>query len=466
VISIDWATYGPALAMLGGALLALCGDLLTSKRAFVLSWIPMLAGASAALVVDVLISGLPLGFTAIISVATLVVVLASAVLHDDKAMPPGEFQFLIGAAAAGGLVIVAATDVVTLLIGLELLTLPSIALVGLRQGDRKAIGAAWTFFLTSVVATAITLMGIALVYGITGSLQYGHLNVDGGGAKRVALTVGLVLTLIGFFFKLGAVPFHTWVPDVYRGASPVVTAFLSSVSKAASLGALLMLLYTGLNGRAMTAWLPVLTVVAVVSMMVGNLGALRQRDGLSVLAWSSIAQVGFLLAPAVTGDIISLNAVSQYLAVYVLANVVSFVALAVVLKSRGSTSYDDLAGLGRTYPWLGVPLAFAVLTLAGFPPAVIGLVTKYVVFVPVVEHGPLWLAIVMAINVMLGLAYYLRFVAVLFAPPESETEEVAPNSAGTRVAVGVVLLGALALVVLSIWPSPVLDHVAVVMLAG
>jgi NADH-quinone oxidoreductase subunit N len=169
-LAIDWVALGPAIAMVSGALLALGADLLTSKRAFVLSWIPMLAGAAAALVVDVRLHGLPVGFSAIICAATLVVVLASAVLHDDKAMPPGEFQFLIGSAAAGGLVIVAATDVVTLLIGLELLTLPSIALVGLRHGDRRAIGTAWTFFLTSVVATAITLMGIALVYGVTGSL--------------------------------------------------------------------------------------------------------------------------------------------------------------------------------------------------------------------------------------------------------------------------------------------------------
>ena len=472
-LSIDWVALGPAIAMVSGALLALCADLLTSKRSFVLSWIPMLAGAAAALVVDVLIHGFPVGFTAIISAATLLVVLASAVLHDDKSIPPGEFQFLIGSAAAGGLVIVAATDVVTLLIGLELLTLPSIALVGLRHGDRRAIGTAWTFFLTSVVATAITLMGIALVYGLTGSLQYGELNVDGGGAKRVALTVGLVLTLIGFLFKLGAVPFHTWVPDAYRGASPIVTAFLSSVSKAAALGALLLLLFVGFGFGLSGVWLPIVILVAAVTMTVGNLGALRQQDGVGVLAWSSVAQVGFLLAP-VAGSVFyglrqvggpmaiesspSLTPVVQYLAVYVLANLVAFIALAVALKMRGSTSYASLAGLGRTNPWLGVPLAFAVLTLAGFPPAVIGLVTKYVVFVPVVENGPLWFAIVMAINVMLGLAYYLRFVAVLFATPES-SHQASSASAGTRMAVAVVILGALALVGLSVWPSAVLDHV-------
>lgn len=457
VISIDWATFGPALAMLGGALLALCADLLTTKRSFVLSWLPMLAGAVGAVVADLVLHGLPFGFNAIIAASTVIVVLASVVLHDDETVPPGEFQFLIGSAASGALVIVAASDLVTLLIGLELLTLPSIALVALRR-DRRAMGTAWTFFLTSVVATALALMGIGILYGVAGSLLYGPMTVALDHAPAAAVAVGIVLTMVGFLFKIGAVPFHAWVPDAYRGASPVVAAFLSSVSKAASLGALLLLLYTGLNGRAMTVWLPVVMIVAVVSMTMGNLGALRQRDGVGVLAWSSIAQVGFLLAPATTGDFLALDAVTQYLAVYVVANLVGFLALAVAVKVRGSTSYDSLAGLGRTNPWVGVPLAFAVLTLAGFPPAVIGLVTKYIVFVPVIDHGSLWLAVVMAVNVMLGLAYYLKFVAVLFAPPD-ETVADQKYTAGTRVAVAVVVVGAIALVALSLWPEPLLDHV-------
>jgi len=473
MIPIDWMAFGPAIAMVSGALLALCADLLTTKRSFVLSWVPMIAGAAGAVL---LTHGLPVGFSGIISVATLVVVVGSAVLHDDKAMPPGEFQFLIGSAAAGGLVIVAATDVVTLLLGLELLTLPSIALAGLRLGDRRAIGAAWTFFLTSVVATAVTLMGIALVYGLTGSLQYGHLNVDGGGARRVALTVGLVLTLIGFLFKLGAVPFHTWVPDAYRGASPIVAGFLSSVSKAAALGALLLLLVDGFGIDLSGVWQPLIVLIAAVTMTIGNLGALRQQDGVGVLAWSSVAQVGFLLAPVaglfvfglkMSGtrviDSLSFTPGVQYLAVYALASAVAFVALAVALKRLGSTSYQSLAGFGRTNPLVGIPLAFAVLTLAGFPPAVIGLVTKYVVFVPVVTSGSKLLAIVMAINVMLVLRYYLKFVAVLFATPEPAIEPPASSSAGTRAAVVVVILGAMALVAMSVWPSLVLNHVGAVL---
>jgi NADH-quinone oxidoreductase subunit N len=195
-------------------------------------------------------------------------------------------------------------------------------------------------------------------------------------------------------------------------------------------------------------------------MTAGNVGALRQNDGVALLAWSSIAHVGFILAPALAGDpVLAINASAQYLAVYALANIVGFVALAVVAKVRGSTSFDDLAGLARTDPWVGVPLAFAVLVLAGFPPAVIGLVAKYVVFVPVVSGGWTWVAVVMAINVMIGLAYYLRFVATLFAPAEPTEFRSVGGSAGVRLATFVVLVGALALLAASVWPSAVLDFV-------
>jgi NADH-quinone oxidoreductase subunit N len=225
----------------------------------------------------------------------------------------------------------------------------------------------------------------------------------------------------------------------------------------------LVLVYLGFPPESSGVWLPLVAAVAVVTMTAGNVGALRQNDGVRLLAWSSIAQAGFLLAPTLVGDPLpAINAAAQYVAVYALANIVGFIALAVVSKVRGSTSFDELAGLARTDPWVGVPLAFAVLVLAGFPPAVIGLVTKYVVFVPVVSGGWTWVAVVMAINVMIGLAYYLRFVATLFAPAEVTGFRSVGGSAGVRVATLVVMVGALALLAASVWPSAVLDHVVAV----
>jgi NADH-quinone oxidoreductase subunit N len=470
-IPISWATSGPAVCVAAGAMLALVADLLLTRRTWWLSWLPMVAGVVLGFL-ELLRSveldrihanSVGFQFSAIILVATLLVLALSALLAEENAMPAGEFQFLIGSAAAGGLVMVMSEDFVTLLVGLELLALPSIALVGLRSGDRRAISTAWTFFLTSVVSTAIALMGFALLYGLTGSLEFASvrdLEVVGA-AHSVAhgpLAVAVVLTLVGLLFKLGAVPFHAWVPDAYRGASPVVTAFLATVSKSATIAGLAVILYDAFEPYR-SVWVPVIAVFAAVSMTIGNVGALRQSDGIGVLAWSSVAHAGFLLAPLGAMHAMSATPLLQYLAIYVLANLVAFGAVAVVLKTRGSASYSDLTGLARTDPWVGVPLAFALLTLAGFPPAVIGLVAKYVVFAAVVSEGPLWLAVVMAINVMIGLAYYLRLVAVLFATPEERAPVSFTGPSGVKVATIVVLTLGVALIVLSAWPSFLLDHV-------
>lgn len=472
VIPIDWTTFGPATFVASGALLALGADLIIPHRSgrtvrWLASGIPSAAGIGGALVAlhrtrvggDVWTAH---GFSVVILAVAALVVVGSVLLIGENAMPLGEFQFLLGSSAAGGLVMVGASDLVTLVVGIELLALPSIALVGLRRGDRRAISTAWTFFLTSVVSSAIAVMGIALIYGLTGTLSYSDLHTDLANDPRPAVAVAVVLTVIGLLFKIGSVPFHTWVPDAYRGASPVVTAFLSSVSKVATLGALVWLLVIGL-GSAESSWWPAVAFVAAVTMTLGNVGALRQYDGVAVLAWSSIAQAGFLLVPLgpiVAGDWRFFSAPLQYVAVYALANVVGFLALAVVLKVRGSTTYGDLEGLARTDPWVGLPLAFAVLTLAGFPPAIVGLVTKYIVFQPVVSEGPMWLAIVMAINVMLGLAYYLRLVAVLFvAAPSAHRSIDAPLA--VRFATIVVVVGGLALAALSLWPGPLLDDLTV-----
>lgn len=472
IIQISWAVSGPAICVAAGAMLALIADLLLARRTWWVAWLPMFAGVALGLLELVRLSRTGAGpaandvefqFSAIILVATLVVLLLSALLAEENAMPPGEFQFLIGSAAAGGLVVVTSKDFVTLLVGIELLTLPSIALVGLRSGDRRAISTAWTFFLTSVVSTAIALMGFALLYGLTGSLDFTWVrDLEVGAANSVPhgpLAVAVVLTLIGLLFKLGAVPFHAWVPDAYRGATPVVTAFLATVSKSATIAGLAVILYYAFEPFR-SVWVPVIAVFAAVSMTIGNVGALRQRDGIGVLAWSSIAHAGFLLAPLGAMHSMSATPLLQYLAIYVLANLVAFGAVAVVLKTRGSASYAYLTGLARTDPWVGVPLAFALLTLAGFPPAIIGLIAKYVVFAAVVSAGPLWLAVVMAVNVMIGLAYYLRLVAVLFAAPEERALVSFTGPSGVKLATMVVLTLGVALIVLSVWPSFLLDHVA------
>lgn len=464
-IPVDWAVVGPAVIVGVGALVALLVDAFYPRRTWLGSGLPSTIALAWAGIELFRLQDDMASFTFALSLivlgGTLVVVVASNVMNFENAMPPGEYHFLLLSASAGALMMVAAQDLVTLVVALELLSLPSIALVGLRQGDRRAIRSAWTFFLASVVSTAITLMGISLLYGIAGTLDYEGLNegLHGTDMPDGVVAVAVVLTIIGLLFKLGAVPFHVWIPDTYLGAPVMVAGFLSSVSKAASLGAVLTLLAVALP-QAYDTWQPLMAIVAAITMTVGNLGALRQTNAVGMLAWSSVGQAGFLIAPAaalLTAD--GLSAPAQYLAVYVLANLVAFAALAVVLRLRGSTDYSELKGLARTDPPTGVPLVMAMLTLAGFPPAVIGLVTKYVVIRPVVEGDEIWLAVVMAINVMLGLAYYLRFVAVLVDRPAIDDPYRSPSPpVSIRISKAAVLVGTAGLIALSAWPDLLLSN--------
>lgn len=463
-IPIDWAVAGPAAIVGLGALVALMVDAFFPRRTWLGSGLPATAATILAGVHVVVrhddIPTYTVALSMIVLAGTLFVLVASNVMNFETAMPPGEYHFLLMASAAGALLMVAARDLVTLIVALELLSLPSIALVGLRQGDRRAIRAAWTFFLASVVSTAITLMGISLLYGITGTLQYAGMREAFASADvpDSVVAVAISLTVVGLLFKLGAVPFHVWVPDTYAGAPVMVAAFLSSVSKAAALGSLLVLVNVAFP-LSYATWQPLVAVVAAVTMTIGNLGALRQSDAVGLFAWSSVAQVGFLLAPATA--VLStegLTAPVQYLAVYALANLVAFAALSVLLRLRGSTSIADLRGLVRSDPWMGVPLASAALTLAGFPPAVTGLVAKYVVIRPVVDSDHLWLAVVMGVNVMIGLAYYLRLVVALCDVPDGEPYVSPSPPVSVRFAKATVLIGTAGLVAASVWPSLVLDH--------
>lgn len=463
MIPVDWVVIGPALIVAVGALLALMIESFWPTR----TWLgPAIVSAVAVLAAgsELLRTGgqdrLTFALSFIVLAGTLYVLVAAIVMNYEQSIPPGEFHFLLLASAVGGLAMVSARDLVTLVVSLELLSLPSIALVGLRQGDREAIRSAWTFFLASVVSTAVTLMGVSLLYGISGSLYYAAIDeaLRDNTMPHAVVAVAVVLTLVGLLFKLGAVPFHMWIPDAYRGSSVMVAGYLSAVSKAAALGALFVLLAVALP-HASDIWMPLMATVAALTMTIGNIGALRQRDGVGLLAWSSIAQAGFLMTPSVglfARD--GLSAPVQYLAVYALANLVAFSVLAIVLRTRGSTSFDELGGLVRTDPLLGGSLAFALLTLAGFPPAVIGLLTKYIVLKPVIEGGYDVLAVIMAVNVALGLAYYLRLIVKLFEAPAGEPYVSPSPPYAVRIATVGVALGAAGLIALSIWPNLLLSN--------
>jgi NADH-quinone oxidoreductase subunit N len=387
---------------------------------------------------------------------TAVVALIGTVAVAEGRTPLGEWNFLLLCSASGALTIAASRDLVTLVVALEVVSLPAFAMTGLRRGDPAAAEASVKFFLVSVVSTAVMLMGVSLLYGATGSVFLGPVDAalaGGGGPHRVAVVGGL-LTVVGLAFKVAAVPFHMWVPDTYVGAPVAVAAYLSVVSKAAGIVGLILVLEGGMSALRGT-WAPVVAVLAALTMTVGNVSALLQRHAIRLLAWSSVAQAGYILVPLGTGVLTGVGASMGYLVVYALVNLGAFAAAAVVGTRHPAQRLEDYRGLAREEPGVGWPMAFALVALAGLPPGIVGLLAKVVVLDA--AAGPAtWLAVVMAVNVAIGVVYYVRWLLVLVQPaatPGSSTYDV-PN--GVAVAIGMTTTAG---VLFSVFPGWLLDPV-------
>lgn len=399
-----------------------------------------------------------LPFWAITLFGTGVVALMGTAAVADGRTPQGEWNFLLLCSASGALTIAASRDLVTLVVALEVVSLPAFAMAGLRRADPRAAEAAVKFFLVSVVSTAVMLMGVSLLYGATGSVFLDQIAVAeaAGGSPREVLVAAALLTIVGLAFKVAAVPFHMWVPDTYVGAPVAVAAYLSVVSKAAGIVGLVLVLSHALAGLA-DVWAPLVGVLAALTMTVGNVLALRQQHAVRLLAWSSVAQAGYVLVPfgaaaAVPG---ALDASLGYLAVYAVINLGAFAVAAVVGTRHPRQRLSDYRGLIREEPGAGWALAFALVALAGLPPGIIGLLAKVVVLDAV--GGPAtWLAVVMAANVAIGLVYYALWLRELFRPADmvgASTYDV-PN--GVAVAIGMTFTAG---VLFSVVPGWLLDPI-------
>ena len=395
----------------------------------------------------------------IVLFGTAVVALIGTAAVVDGRTPAGEWHFLLLCSAAGAVTLAASRDLITLLVALEVVSLPAFGLVGLRRGDVRASEAAVKFFLVSVVSTAVTLMGISLLYGVTGSVFLDGIaaGVARGDEPWSVLVVGAVLTVVGLAFKVAAVPFHMWVPDTYVGAPVAVAAYLSVVSKAAGFVGLMLVLGRGLAGLADT-WAPVMAVMAALTMTVGNVLALRQKHAVRLLAWSSVAQAGYILVPfgaAADGDLGAAFAGSLgYLAVYAIINLTAFAVAAVVGTRYPAQQLSDYRGLIKEEPGAGWPLAFSLVALAGLPPGVIGLLAKVIVFDA--ASGVTWLVVVMAINVAIGLVYYAAWLRELFRPAAESGGSAYDVPNGVGVAIGMTFVAG---VVFSVLPGWLLDPV-------
>jgi len=372
----------------------------------------------------------------------------------------GEYYFLLLTTVLGSLVMASSRDLIVLFIGLELVTAPLFLLAGFRKGDVKSNEASMKYFILGVLSTAILLYGMSLLFGLTGEVGFVEIaTATAGMADDPALIMAVLFMIVGFGFKISAVPFHFWAPDTYEGAPTPIAAYLSVNSKAAGFVAMLIVMYQALPA-ASDIWAPALWLLAALSMTIGNLTALRQTNIVRLLAYSSIAQAGFMLVPfaaaAVAGaDLESaFGATLIYLVIYAVMNLGAFAVVIAGARRTRSGEISAWAGLARVDPMLGVLIAAFFFSLAGIPPLA-GWFAKFEMFrsVMIADSATIALAVIAAVNAVIALYYYARVVrSVWLDDPVGEfAEGVEAEPAGSlRLALGVAVVLTLAI---GIYPS-------------
>ena len=366
----------------------------------------------------------------------------------------GEFYTLMIFAVIGVMLLVSAGNLVMIYLGLELLTLSSYALVALNRDSSLSSEAAIKYFVLGALSSGMLLYGMSMVYGATGTLDLAQLHAAvTHSAMPHLLVFGLIFMLVGIAFKLGAAPFHMWIPDVYQGASTPVTTFIASTSKLAAFGMAWRLLETGL-GDLSQHWQPMLAAVAVLSMAIGNLVAIVQSNLKRMLAYSTISHMGYLLMGLVNAGPEGYASAMFYAISYALMSTVSFgVILALARAGFECEEISDLKGLNQRSPWFAALMALAMFSLAGVPP-LFGFYAKYLVLQAAIDAHMLWLAIAGAVFAIIGLYYYLHVVKVMYF---DKAEEGGADQSAPDMSMRVVLsLNALALLVLGVYWGPLL----------
>jgi NADH-quinone oxidoreductase subunit N len=489
---IDWAGFAPVVALLGGAIFVLVLGLLRSAR--------VRERGVPALTVAVLLAALGLvvwqwgerksivsGALAVDDLALLldgifVVTGLAAVLLAWRSRAPvesghGEHHALLLSAIAGMALLGAAQNLITLFLGLELLSISLYVLCASELGLERSLESGLKYLIIGSVGSATLLYGLALIYGATGATDFAAIAAKlSQGTNAMSLT-GIGLVVAGLSFKASVAPFHQWTPDVYQGAPTPITAFMAVATKAAALGVFLRLFDVAFVDAAVD-WAPILSVLAAITIVVGNVGALPQTSLKRLLAWSGVAQAGYLLAGVVVASNLGVRATVFYLAVYLAMNLAAFAV--VIARERETDLGDDLEalrGIGATRPVLAWPMTIAMLSLAGIP-ATAGFIGKFFLIDASVDGGYAWLGVAIVVGSMLSLGYYLRVVAAMWlsgeaAPaagrpvmaggsPEADAEDAGPSPRPAGVqpeVVAVAVVAAAASLFFGIVPSP-LFHLA------
>jgi NADH-quinone oxidoreductase subunit N len=368
-------------------------------------------------------------FTVLCAATGFVSVLAT-MRGEAPRNPGGEFHALVLGAVLGMAVLSAAVDLVTLYLAFETVSITGYVLVGMRRADRRANEASMKYVLFGAVSSGFMLYGLSIVYGLAGgtSLEAVATAVRNGAASQPAFVAAAILVFAGFAFKISAVPFHFWSPDVYQGAPAAVGGFLAVASKAAGFAALVRV------GIAMGAgapradgfqgvWAPsnalslIFAVSAIATMTLGNVAAIRQRDVKRLLAYSSIAHAGYMLMVLAVWSATGVQALLFYLVTYLFMNLAAFLIAGIVIRETGTAALSGLRGIGYRNPWLALAFAIVLVSLTGLPPT-FGFVGKLALFYAVIEKGYTWLAVIGLVNGVVSLYYYFLLVRGMYLEPE------------------------------------------------
>ena len=363
-------------------------------------------------------------------------------------------------AVAGMLMFPVAGDLITLFVALEMLSLPLYLMAGLSRRRRLASQeSALKYFLLGSFSSAFFLFGAAYLYGYSGSVDFAGIqeSVIGGSGNDVLLLIGLAFLSIGLLFKVGAVPFHSWAPDVYQGAPTPVTAFMAAATKVAAFGAMLRIYYT-VFANAEWSWSPMLTGIAVITMLLGSLVAVTQRDVKRMLAYSSIAHAGFLLLGVIALNKSGLDATIFYLLAYGIATVGAFAVVTLVRDSSGEvTDLNRWKGLGKRSPFAASTFAFFLLAFAGIP-LTSGFIGKFSIFSAAYESGATALVLVAILSSALAAFFYIRVIVLMFFSEATEDgTSVEIPSILTRTAI---VASAAITLILGVYPTPLLDFIS------
>ena len=441
LIASDWWALGAVMALSAGAMLLLLLEFVpprpTGNRGPLVS---LLAVAAAAWCVwqvrDVrrsLFGGMFVhdGFTVFFTLLFCGITAVSVLLSWDYVKRTGihqvEYYALLLSSTLGMILMAASNDLITIFVGLELMSLALYVLVGFRRGRLESNEAALKYFLLGAFSTGFLLYGIALLYGATGTTNLAAMTAFLAGSPVLhnpLLLIGSLLLLAGFAFKVAAVPFHMWTPDAYEGAPTTITGYMSVGAKAAAFAALLRVVL-GALGELQMDWRPILTWLAILTMTVGNVTALLQHNLKRMLAYSSIAHAGYVLVAVAAGGPEGASAGLFYLAVYALMNLGAFGLLSVLGRGREErVLIADLAGLGFRQPFLALAMAVFMLSLGGIPPMA-GFMGKVYVFSVALRAGLIPLVVVGVLNSVVSIYYYLRVtVALYMQEPQGEPVEI------------------------------------------